>query len=143
MDDGWLERLTRQGVYFVTRLRCDARYQGQEERRLPQRGPLRADQIIRWGVRGWRQPSSLRRLVVEVPEGDEPLVLLTNPRGLGSTPGARIDRERWQVEVFFRTLQQNLRIKTFVGTSANALKMQIWTALIAWWLLEYLQLRAS
>jgi len=62
--------------------------------------------------------------VVEVPGWDHPLVLLTNHRGLGSTTVARIYRERWQVEVFFRTLKQNLRIKTFVGTSANALKIQ-------------------
>jgi len=143
VDYFWFERLTRQGVYFVTRLRCDARYQVQEERRLPQRGPIRADQIIRLGVRGWRQPSPLRRIVVEVPEWGEPLVLLTNHLGLGSTTVARIYRERWQVEVFFRTLKQNLRIKTFVGTSANALKIQIWTALIALLLLKYLQLRAS
>jgi IS4 transposase len=81
--------------------------------------------------------------VVKVPEGDPPLVLLTNHGGLGSTTVARIYRERWEVEVFFRALKQNLRIKTFVGTSANALKIQIWTALIAMLLLKYLQLRAS
>ena len=143
VDYFWFQRLTQQGVYFVTRLRGDARYAVQQERPLPQRGPIRADQIIRLGVRRWRQPSLLRRIVVEVPEWDEPLVLLTNHLGLGSTTVARIYRERWQVEVFFRLLKQNLRIKTFVGTSANALKIQIWTALIALLVLKYLQLRAS
>lgn len=81
--------------------------------------------------------------MVEVAEGNPPLLLLTNHRHLGSTTLARIYRERWQVEVFFRALKQNLRLKTFVGTSANALKIQIWTALIALLLLKYLQLRAS
>jgi hypothetical protein len=143
VDYAWFERLTRQGVFFVTRLRCDARYQVPQERPRPQRGHILADQIIRLGIRRWRQPSLLRRIVVEVPEWDQPLVLLTNHLGFGSTTVARIYRERWEVEVFFRTLKQNLRIKTFVGTSANALKIQIWTALIAMLVLKYLQLRAS
>jgi len=51
-------------------------------------------------------------------------------------------RQRWQIELFFKALKQNLRIKTFVGTSANALQIQVWTALIALLLLKYLQLRA-
>ena len=70
------------------------------------------------------------------------LVLLTNHLTFGPTTIAQIYRERWQIEVFFRHLKQNLRIKTFVGTSANALHIQIWTALIAMLLLKYLQLRA-
>jgi len=143
VDYAWFERLTRQGVFFVTRLRCDAHYRVLEKRPLPQRGHILADRIIRLGSHWYRQPSPLRRVVEEVPEGDHPLVLLTNHWGLGSTTVARIYRERWQVEVFFRTLQQNLRIKTFVGTSANALKIQIWTALIALLVLKYLQLQAS
>lgn len=143
VDYAWFERLTGQGVYFVTRLRYDARYRVREKRPLPQRGPILSDQIIQLGTRWYRQPSLLRRIVVEVPEWEHPLVLLTNHLGLGSTTVARIYRERWQVEIFFRLLKQNLRIKTFVGTSANALKIQIWTALIAMLVLKYLQLRAS
>jgi len=135
VDYAWFERLTR--------LRCDAHCRVREERPLPQRGHILADQIIQLGSHWYRQPSPLRRLVVEVPEWDQPLVLLTNQLGLGPTTVARIYRERWQVEVFFRALKQNLRIKTFVGTSPNALKIQIWTALIAILLLKYLQLRAS
>jgi len=72
VDYTWFERLTRQGVYFVTRLRCDARYQVQEERSSPQRSSIQANQIIRLGVRRWRQPSLLRRIVVEVPDWDQP-----------------------------------------------------------------------
>lgn len=55
-------------------------------------------------------------------------------------PGRAGLRDRWQIEVFFRALKQNLRVKTFVGTSANAVRIQIWTALIA--MLKYLQLRS-
>jgi len=142
-DYRWFQSLTQQGVFFVTRLRHDAHSQVLEERPLPQRSHILSDQIIRLGSPHYRQDSLLRRIVVEVPGWDHPLVLLTNHFGLGSTTVARIYQERWQVEVFFRTLKQNLRIKTFVGTSANALKIQIWTALIALLLLKYLQLRAS
>jgi len=143
VDYEWFEQLTRQGVFFVTRLRSDAHYRVREERGVPQRGHILRDQIIQLGSHWYRQRSLLRRLEVYVPEWDKPLVLLTNHLGLGPTTVARLYRERWQVEVFFRALKQNLRVKSFVGTSANALKIQIWTALIALLLLKYLQLRAS
>ncbi len=55
---------------------------------------------------------------------------------------AKIYKDRWQIELFFKALKQNLKIKTFVGTTANALKIQIWTALIAILILKYLQLKA-
>ena len=70
-------------------------------------------------------------------------MFLTNHRGFAASTIAAVYRQRWQIELFFKALKQNLRIKTFVGTSANALKIQIWTALIAMLLLKYLQLRAS
>jgi hypothetical protein len=143
VDYQWFEQLTRQGVFFVTRLRSDAHYRVREERAVPQRGNILRDQIIELGSHWYRQPKLLRRIEVQVPEWDHSLVLLTNHLGLGPTTVARLYRERWQVEVFFRALKQNLRLKTFVGTSANALKIQIWTALIALLLLKYLQLRAS
>jgi len=143
VDYAWFEHLTRQGVFFVTRLRSDAHYRVEEERPVPLRGPIRRDQVIRLGSHWYRQPQRLRRLEVELPDGEPPLVLLTNHLGLGPTTVARLYRERWQIEVFFRALKQNLRVKSFVGTSANALKIQIWTALIALLLLKYLQLIAS
>ena len=76
------------------------------------------------------------------PEKDETLVFLTNHLAFGATTIAAIYKDRWQIELFFKALKQNLKIKTFVGTSANALKVQVWTALIAMLLLKYLQLRS-
>jgi IS4 transposase len=106
-------------------------------------GPIRRDQTIRLGSHWYRQPHLLRRLEVDRPGEDRPLVLLTNHLGWGPTTLARLYRERWRIEVFFRALKQNLRVKSFVGTSPNALKTQIWAALIAMLVLKYLQLRAS
>jgi hypothetical protein len=143
VDYAWYERLTQQGVFFVTRLRSDAHFRVEAERPVPPRGRILRDQIIHLGSHWYRQPHRLRRLEVELPDQDETLVLLTNHLAFGPTTVARLYRDRWQIEVFFRALKQNLRVKSFVGTSANALKTQIWIALIAMLLLKYLQLRAS
>ena len=70
------------------------------------------------------------------------MTFLTNQLTFAATTIAALYKERWQVELFFKALKQNLKIKTFVGTSANALQIQVWTALIAILLLKYLQLRA-
>jgi hypothetical protein len=143
VDYEWYERLTQQGVFFVTRLRCDARYQVIRSRALPAGGKILSDQVIHLGSHWYVQPSPLRRVVVQVAEEKEPLVLLTNNLRFGAPTVADIYRQRWQIEVFFRALKQNLRIKTFVGTSANALRIQIWSALVAMLVLKYLQRRAS
>ncbi len=84
-----------------------------------------------------RYPGLLRRITVRV-EGDDPLVLVTNHMHFAASTIARIYKERWQIEVFFKALKQNLKIKTFVGTTENALRIQIWTALIAILLLKWL-----
>jgi IS4 transposase len=65
-------------------------------------------------------------------------VLLTNPLRFGATTIAAIYKEHWKIELFFKALKQNLSVKTFVGTSENALRIQIWTALIALLLLKWL-----
>ena len=84
----------------------------------------------------------LRRIEVWDEAQQRTLVFLTNHRRFAASTIAAIYRQRWQIELFFKALKQNLRIKTFVGTSPNALQIQIWTALIALLLLKYLQLRA-
>jgi hypothetical protein len=72
----------------------------------------------------------------------EELVLLTNQFRLAASTIAAIDKDRWQIELFFKLLKQQLRIQTFVGTSSNAVRIQVWTALIAVLVLRYLQFRS-
>jgi hypothetical protein len=84
-------------------------------------------------------PGQLRRLEVWDEENEKVIVLLTNHMTFGTTTIAAIYKDRWQIEIFFKTIKQNLRIKTFVGTSPNALMIQTWTALIAILLLKYLK----
>jgi hypothetical protein len=111
---------------------------------VPEGGPILSDEVILLGSANWhtRMSTPTRRIVVAVPGQPEPLVLITNHLRFSSRTVADIYRERWKIEVFFRALKQTLRVKTFVGTSANALKIQIWTALIAMLVLKYLQLRS-
>ena len=71
-------------------------------------------------------------------ENDRTIVLLTNHLGFGATTISAIYKDRWQIEIFFKALKQNLKIKTFIGTTENALRIQIWTALLALVLLKWL-----
>jgi len=144
VDYAWFGRLTTEGVFLVTRLKDNALYRVVERRRPPERSPVQRDEVIRLtGVAAETKcPHDLRRVEVYDPEKDETLVFLTNQLALGATTIAAIYKDRWQIELFFKALKQNLKIKTFVGTSANALKVQVWTALIAMLLLKYLQLRS-
>ena len=88
-------------------------------------------------------PYRLRRIEFYDPEKEAILVFLTNHLTLGASTVAAIYKDRWQIELFFKAIKQNLKIKTFVGTSANAVKIQIWTALIAMLILRFLQLRSQ
>jgi len=88
-------------------------------------------------------PHLLRRIEVWDQEFNRTLVLLTNHLKFGATTVAAIYKDRWQIEIFFKAIKQNLKIKTFVGTSKNALLIQIWTALTAILLLKYLKFRSS
>ena len=84
-----------------------------------------------------------RRIEVWDEDQQRTLVFLTNHLKFGSTTIAAIYKDRWKVELFFKAIKQNLKIKTFLGTSANAVHTQIWTALIAMLVLKYLQLKST
>lgn len=143
LDLSWFAELTAAGVYFVTRLRTTARYRVVARRAVPQQRGIEVDQDIRFSGKHSKRayPETLRRVVRRTADGDQ-LDFLTNHLTLGASTIARIYQDRWQIELFFKALKQNLRVKTFVGTSANALHIQIWTALIALLLLKYLRLKA-
>jgi len=138
-------RWTAQGVFFVTRMKENALYEAVGEKKVPQNRHFLKDEMIE--LRGPQAiekcPHPLRRIEVYDPETQEVLVFLTNNLNLGATTIAAIYKERWQIEIFFKALKQNLKIKTFVGTTANAVKIQIWTALIAMLILRFLQLRSK
>lgn len=142
-DYEWFAELGRRGVWFVTRMKKNACYEVIERRPVPHRSRVLADEVICFVGRAVESREYFfRRIVVDDPEREEPLVFVTNHLGFGATTVAAIYKDRWQVELFFKAIKQNLRIKTFVGVSANAVRTQIFTALIAILVLRYLQLRA-
>jgi hypothetical protein len=143
-DYAWFAALDQDGVFFVTRMKDNTDYGVLERRPVPERGPIRRDEIIfLYKVARSGEPDLfLRRIEVWDDQQQRTLVFLTNHRRFAASTIAAIYKSRWQIELFFKALKQNLRIRTFVGTSPNALQVQVWTALIALLLLKYLQLRA-
>jgi DDE family transposase/uncharacterized protein DUF4372 len=146
IDRGYVDyelfsRWTEQGVYFVTRQKDNADYRVIEQRQLPYGRNILKDEVIE--LRGFYSQQKcgyrLRRIEVWDEENGQVIVIVTNHLSFGSTTIASIYRDRWQIEIFFKTIKQNLRIKTFVGTSSNAVMIQIWTALIAILILKYLK----
>jgi hypothetical protein len=144
-DYAMFGRWCEQGVFFVTRMKTDALFEVEQQEPIfvPQ-GNIVADQRVRLSSEHARRhcPQGLRRVVAVHPETGQALVFLTNLHHLSASTIAAIYKDRWQVELFFKALKQNLKIKTFVGTSANAVKTQIWTALICMLLLRYLLLKS-
>jgi Transposase DDE domain/Domain of unknown function (DUF4372) len=139
-DYGLFFQWTAEGIYFVTRLKENAAYEVVEELAIPQDRNIRSDQLIRLtGVQARKDcPCLLRRIAVWDPVNEREIVLLTNLIAFGATTIAAIYKDRWEIELFFKALKQNLKVKSFVGTSENALRIQIWTALIAILLLKWL-----
>jgi len=137
-------RWTEAGVFFVTRMKDNAQYEVVETHQPPQNRGILSDQTIRLTGQGAQDkcPHLLRRVEAEREDTGETLVFLTNHLKLGASTIAAIYKDRWSIELFFKALKQNLKIKTFIGTSPNAVKTQIWCALISMLLLRYLQLRS-
>lgn len=136
---------TAKDIYFVTRLKTNANYEVLEERPAPQNRNILSDQIIR--LTGYKARKEcrflLRRIVVWDAEKQREITLLTNHYKFGATTISAIYKDRWQIELFFKAIKQNLKIKTFVGTTENALNIQIWTALIAMLLIKFLALKSK
>lgn len=143
VDYAFLDSLDERGVFFVTRLKDKAVFDVEVVLSEP-KGDILADEMIRLPGSGknHRELRLFRRVVVWDPVGKRQIVILTNNLKLAASTIAAIYKQRWQIELFFKALKQNFKIKTFVGTSANAVRIQIWTALIAILLLKYLQMRS-
>lgn len=136
---------TEAGIYFVTKQKDNAVFRVIEDKVIPDNRNILKDQLIE--LTGYysakKCPHILRRIEVWDEENKKVIVLLTNHLEFGATTIASIYKDRWQIEIFFKALKQNLKIKTFVGTTRNALLTQIWTALIAILILKYMKFRSK
>lgn len=136
---------TQNQIFFVTRLKDNADYIVIEDSRVPENRNIIADQLIKFNGQAARKkcPYTLRKVTVWDRAQNREIVLLTNHLKFGATTISAIYKDRWQIELFFKALKQNLKVKTFVGTSENALFIQIWTALIAMLLIKYLAFKSK
>jgi hypothetical protein len=141
-DYNWWLQLTRQKVHFVTRLKDDAEYSIIEPRTVPA-GILRDEVILLAKQEALGAEVHLRRIEVWLEDKKDTIVFLTNNMKLAASTIAAIYKERWQIELFFKALKQSLKIKTFVGTTENAVQTQIWTALISMLMIKYLQMKST
>ena len=136
MDRGYvdfrrLNRLTQSGAFFVTRAKRNMDYTRRARRQVDRTTGLRSDQtIVLAGSKSSRlHPGPLRRIAFYDAENDRRFVFLTNNFTLPALTIARLYKCRWQVELFFKWIKQNLRIKAFYGNTDNAVKTQVWIAI--------------
>ena len=141
IDFGRLYAFTRQMAFFVTRAKKNLDCYRRESRMVDKSTGLRSDQTI--VLRGLKTshlyPAPLRRVAYYDAEHDRRLVFLTNNFELSALTIAQLYRCRWRVELFFKWIKQNLRIKAFYGTSVNAVKTQVWIAVSVYVLVAILK----
>jgi hypothetical protein len=135
-DYKWFSQLHENGIFFVTRQKTNAVYKVTERRPVNRKLGLSSDQtIMLTGTKGRLCPHPLRRVGYRDPKTKKHYVFITNNFKLAAKTIADIYKERWQIEIFFRWIKQNLKIKAFIGNSRNAVMTQIFVALISYLLL--------
>jgi hypothetical protein len=139
MDRGYIDfqrlrRIAQAGAFFVVRDRRDVKYYTAQSRPVDRTTTLRSDQTIRFNgtvaSRLWPEP--MRRVSIYDHSHRRRLAFWTNVWDLPAATIAELYRQRWQVELFFRWIKENLRLRSFYGTSPNAIRVQIWTAISAY-----------
>lgn len=136
MDRGYLDlrrlqRFTREGAFFVIRERSDLSYYVAESRPVDRSTTLRCDQTIRFNGENSRHswPDRMRRVGIFEAEHARRMAFWTNQWTLPAAMISELYRQRWQIEIFFRWIKQNLRIRSFYGTTPNAVRVQLWIAI--------------
>ena len=145
IDFRWLKSIDNTGVFFVTRLKDNSRYRIVKRNDVSKHENISSDQIITFKgfYTSQKYPGQLRRIRSKDPDTGNIVELLTNNFLWSADTIAKIYKERWQIELFFKTLKQQLKVKSFIGTSKNALLSQLWVALIAYLLLSYLKFKSK
>lgn len=144
-DYEWYNSLTERGIYFVTRLKSNASYGIVSRNQIVKAKGITSDQTIEFTgvVTAKKCPVKLRRIGYRDAETGKHYIFLTNNFALSAGTIAQVYKARWDVELFFKWIKQNLKIKTFVGTSKNAVMTQIWIALCAYLLLAFIKFQSK
>lgn len=143
IDFAWFHRMTQDGVWFITRVKADMRFEVIESKKIEKGGEVIADETIRLTGRlsQKKYPGLLRVVTIEKADGER-FQFLTNNKTLAPATIAAAYKDRWEIESFFKLLKQNLKIKSFLSTTPNSVWTQIWTAVIAMLLIRYLQMKS-
>jgi len=143
-DFSWYKVLDDKGVFFVTRMKRNAQYWVTKRKDVSRFDYIYSDQTLE--LKGFyskqKYPCKLRRIRSKDPETGKIITILTNNLTWSPKTIAQIYKERWQIELFFKCIKQQLKVKSFVGTSQNALLSQLWVALITYLLLSYLKFKS-
>ena len=144
-DYHWYKQLTDKGIFFITRLKSNAKYRVMSHRSVLKNKGLTCDQTIEFtGIQtATKCPVQMRRIGYRDPETGKKYVFLTNNFKLCAKTIADIYKARWQVELFFKWIKQNLKIKSFIGTSKNAVMTQIWISLCIYLLLAFIKFQSK
>lgn len=137
----WFRTMGASGLFFVTRLKTNAVYKVLKRCPVRKSTGVTSDQVISVTTRG--EELRLRRIGYRDPETGKFYEFLTNHFALSPKTIADIYKERWQIETFFRLIKQNLRLKSFVGTSENAVLSQVYVAMIAYLILAWLKFKSG
>lgn len=139
MDRGYQDfatfyRMHVAGAFFVTRAKANVRFVVRESRPVDKATGLRCDQLVHLANRNPRRryPERLRRIRYYDAEHQLSLVFWTNQFAIPALTIAQLYRRRWQVELFFKWIKYNLRLRTFLGVSDNAIRIQLWSAISAY-----------
>ena len=138
-DYNWYDALDKRKITFVTRLKSNAKAYTYGNRRKPDSPNVLEDQKIKLPGHQF----TFRRIIYVDPETGIKYQFLTNSKKLKASEVAAIYKERWKIELFFKWIKQNLKVKTFLGTSANAVLTQLWIALCVYLLLSYFKFMAK
>ena len=144
-DYAWYNQLTEKGIFFVTRLKSNAKTRVVSRRMVLSGKGLTSDKTIEFtgALTVKKCPIQLRRIGYRDPETGKHYIFLTNNFKLAAKTIADIYKARWQVELFFKWIKQNLKIKSFIGTSKNAVMTQIWIALCVYLLLAFIKFQSK
>lgn len=144
-DYSWHNQLTDLGIFWVTRIRGNAKYRVVERREADRSQGITSDQIIEYtSIRSSKNNlRAVRRVGYRDPETDKHYVFITNHFDWSARTIADIYKQRWQVELFFKWIKQNLKIKAFIGNSDNAVMTQVFVALCVYLILAYMKFQAK
>jgi len=144
-DYAWYKQLTDKDIFFVTRLKSNAKYRVIERRKVIRSKGTTSDHLIEFtgAITAKKCPVQLRRIGYRDETTGKHYTFLTNNLSLAAKTIADLYKSRWQVELFFKWIKQNLKIKSFIGMSKNAVLTQIWIAMCAYLLLAFIKFQSK